>query len=461
MNSLIAALAAATLIVISGTAVAETLVVEPGHSIQDAVKKAHVGDTIQVLPGTYHETVYIDKDNIHLQGVIKEGVWPVMDGEGKRNDGILASGHGAVIERMWVRRYKGNGIMTQGANNFKIINNIVEGPCFYAIFPQYGSNGLVANNKVTKSEDSAIYVGMSDHIDILNNESSESVIGIELENSTGGLIEGNYVHDNAVGMGAAKLPSLPVKVADHIVIRNNIVVNNNIKNFAPEGAISAQIPSGVGIWVLGTDGVTVENNLIENNKSVGIFYSETTFMITATDAKLNPLASHGRILRNFFLDNGKDPQGSVKDILDSAGRPSGVDFLTTGKGLDNCVADRGTMTSLGATKFADCPATATSTGMRTARLGAPAPQKTLTSAQQGRLVYLSVCSGCHTYESKLIGPPMVTVQAMYGADARKLADYIANPVRKRPDLPEMPPQNYLSDDLRMAVANYVLNELRH
>jgi hypothetical protein len=29
------------------------------------------------------------------------------------------------------------------------------------------------------------------------------------------------------------LPSLPVRVADHIITRNNVVVNNNIKNFAP------------------------------------------------------------------------------------------------------------------------------------------------------------------------------------------------------------------------------------
>jgi parallel beta-helix repeat protein len=338
---------------------------------------------------------------------------------------------------------------------------VVEGPCFYAIFPQYGKNGLVAHNVVTRSEDTAIYVGMSNNIDVLNNEASQSVIGIELENSTNALVEGNYVHDNAVGMGAAKLPSLPVKVADHIIIRNNVVVNNNIANFAPEGAISAQIPSGVGVWILGADYTTIENNLIQNNKSVGLFYSETTFMITATDAKLNPLASHGSILKNLFLDNGADPQGSVKDILKSAERTKGVDVLTTGKGNGNCVTDREAITSLGATRFADCPAGTTSVKFLTARMPAPVPEQTLSAQQQGRLTYLAVCSGCHTYDSKLIGPPMVTIKALYGTDSQKLVDYITKPVKKRPDLPEMPPQDYLPAGVRLAVANYVLNELSH
>jgi parallel beta-helix repeat protein len=457
----LAAGALALLMIGGAAAAADIITVKPGESIQAAVKKAHRGETIRVLPGTYHETVYIDIDDIHLEGVIENGLWPVLDGEGKLNDGILASGHGVTIERMWVRRFKGNGIMTQGSNNFKILYNVVEGPCFYAIFPQYGKNGLVANNTVSKSDDAAIYVGMSDHIDVLNNESSESVIGIEVENSTNALIEGNYVHDNSVGMGTAKLPSLPVKVADHIVIRNNIVVNNNTKNFAPEGAISAAIPSGVGIWILGTDYVTVENNLIRNNKSVGVFYSETTFMITATDTKMNPLASHGVILKNRFLENGKNPDGSVKDILALAGRTTGVDFLTTGKGVDNCIADRQAIASLGANRFIDCAPGSTSANLLTARSTAPAPEPSLSPAAQGRLAYLAVCSGCHTYDSRLIGPPMVAVKAIYGSDAQKLADYIAKPIKKRPDLPEMPPQDYLPEAVRLAVANYVLNELNH
>jgi hypothetical protein len=37
-----------------------------------------------------------------------------------------------------------------------------------------------------------------------------------------------------------------------------------------------------------------------------------------------------------------------------------------------------------------------------------------------------------------------------------IVDYITNPVKKRDDYPEMPPQNYLSEDVRMAAAEFML-----
>ena len=111
------------------------LTVAEGESIRAAVVRAQPGDTIRVLPGTYRETVFIDKDNIHLQGVVQAGRWPVLDGEGRLSDGILASGHGVTIERMWVKRFKGNGIMTQGSNNYRIVHNVVEGPVLLCDLP--------------------------------------------------------------------------------------------------------------------------------------------------------------------------------------------------------------------------------------------------------------------------------------------------------------------------------------
>ena len=42
---------------------AAEVIVNPGESIQDAVKRSVSGDTIRVMPGLYEETVYIDKDS--------------------------------------------------------------------------------------------------------------------------------------------------------------------------------------------------------------------------------------------------------------------------------------------------------------------------------------------------------------------------------------------------------------
>ena len=115
------------------------VIVSAGESIQFAVQAAPPGTTIQVMPGTYKETVYIDKDGIRLIGVIKEGRRPVLDGEGKMNDAILFSGNNIVVENFTITRYKGNGIMSQAGNNWEIRNNLIVDTGVYGIFPPVGS----------------------------------------------------------------------------------------------------------------------------------------------------------------------------------------------------------------------------------------------------------------------------------------------------------------------------------
>jgi len=72
------------------------------------------------------------------------------------------------------------------------------------------------------------------------------------------------------------------------------------------------------------------------------------------------------------------------------------------------------------------------------------------------IAYLGICSGCHVCNGRMIGPPVQVIQAMYADNPQGIADYIARPVKKRPDFPEMPPQYYLDPGTRLAVAKYML-----
>lgn len=120
--------------------------VKKGKSIQKAVDDAQSGDLIRVYPGTYYENIYIDKDDISIQGVVIEGNWPTLDGEKKLNDAFLYSGNGILIENFKIINYKGNGIMGQAGNNFILRNNWIIDTGVYGIFPQYGKNGLIEHN---------------------------------------------------------------------------------------------------------------------------------------------------------------------------------------------------------------------------------------------------------------------------------------------------------------------------
>jgi parallel beta-helix repeat protein len=418
-------------------------IVHDGESIQSAVNKAQPGDSILVMPGSYHETVFIDKDRIYLHGAVKGDRWPVLDGNDELHDGILVSGHGVTVERMYVRRFRGNGIMTQGGNNFRIIRNRVEGRGFYGIFPQFGKNGLVAYNTVWNVEDAGIYLGMCENIDILSNESFQNIIGIEAENSSNTLVQNNYLHDNTSGLLVSLFQGLAVKTSTNNIVRGNFIINNNTTNFAPPGSVSNGIPPGIGIFIFASNGSTIENNLIRDNETAGVFVADQSFIPGPPDPKEDPRPNEHRILDNIFIDNGAKPQGSVGSMLAALSQTHGPDTLTT----------------IGAESWTTCEPGATSKAILTQQLSAPLPSANLTERQKGRLTYLAVCSGCHSYSMRLIGPPMVTVQALYKGKPEALAAWIAAPTKKRPDFAEMPPQNYLPEDVRLAVAKYILEDL--
>lgn len=435
---------------------ATEIIVNPGELIQDAVNRAVSGDAIKVMPGLYEETVYIDKDNVSLVGVIIEGKRAVLDGSKEnRHDGIIASGHGVNIEGFHVLNYRSNGITTQGANNYRIHNNIVENIYLYGIFPQFGKNGLVSQNIISNTSDAGIYVGMSENVDIIANEAFNNALGIEAENSHNILIEANFVHDNAIGIPVVIFPGLQTKTAADVIVRNNTVINNNSTNF--ERSVGRR---GRGITVTAVDRVTIEGNIIKGNQTCGVCISNMSGMngLFPVDAAVDPEPDGTSIARNIFVNNGFDAFG-----LEVAGASidHGADIVNFARGRGHCYADNQGATQLGLRRWAACGPELASDGVRSYQLANPVESQTLSATQKAQLTYHAVCSGCHAYDHTMIGPPMMVIKAIYHDNPEGLATWIANPTKKRPieDFPAMPPQNYLSDELRLDLAQYILNEV--
>lgn len=432
------------------------VVVSAGQSIQAAVDAAESGTVIKVMPGTYKETVYIDKDNITLSGVIERGEYPILEGEGIRNDAVLYSGNGVTIENLYITHYKGNGIMGQAGNNFIIRNNYVVDTGVYGIFPQLGKNGIVAHNIISGIEDAAIYVGMSDNVDVVYNEVFASVAGIEIENSRHALVEGNNVYDNTGGILAFITPGLPIKTCGDVIIRNNFVTNNNHENFAIPGSLVSNIPSGTGVLVMACDDVVIENNIITGNDSVGI--SITDFSLAgnaAKDADADPNPNRPKILNNIMRDNGRNPSTAVRVVLAANLETRGPDIADTVGMDDGCILNPERFRTYGLDKYTDCEFSTTS-NIASYTLAHPVPARVVEHADIGKLTYYGICAGCHAYNSRMIGPPTQILQALYMDNPEGIAAYAANPVKKRPDYPEMPPQSHLDDATRLAAAEYML-----
>lgn len=426
----------------------------------DAVMAASPGDLIQVMPGTYSETVYVDKDNISIIGVIEQGRRPVLDGKGQLNDAFLYSGNNFVIENFLIKKYKGNAIMGQAGNNFEIRNNIIDDTGVYGIFPQLGKNGIVEYNVISGIEDAAIYVGMSDNIHVSHNEVFDSVAGIEIENSRHAIVENNNVHNNTGGILAFITPGLPIKTTYDVIIRNNFIVGNNHKNFAPPGSMVGGIPAGTGILIMAADDVVVEDNLIMNNKMAGILITDhQNAPNTTIDPESDPYPDGIKILDNMMHNNGYDTIDEAKALMLTEFKQGQPDIIRVGQSKDSCIINRHRYVTVGVDDWANCNFTNTDT-ISTYLLDEPVAPRAIDPAERGKYVYMGICAGCHTYSGRMIGPPVQIIQALYMDNPQGIADYINAPIKKRDDYPEMPPQSYLDPETRLAAAKYMLQVTR-
>jgi len=443
--------------VAAGTITGQIIEVKKGNSIQEAVGKANPGDLIRIYPGVYHETVYIDKDNITIQGVIEGGEWPTLDGEKKMNDAILYSGNGVLIENLKITNYKGNGIMGQAGNNYVIRNNWIVDTGVYGIFPQFGKNGVVERNILTGIEDAAIYIGMCDNIDVRFNEVYGNVAGIEIENTRHALVEYNYTHDNTGGILAFLTPGLPIKTCYDVIIRNNYVYNNNTANFGAPGSIVSHIPKGTGMLIMAADDVTIENNIIMGNDNAGITITDYAYagIELSTDPDSEPNSDRITLLDNLMSNNGNNPVDEVKALMLTKLSKLGPDVIAVGGGKGSCMINPDRYRTFGVDNFANCSVRDTRV-VKTYMLDKPVAPRNTSLMEKGKMTYYAVCSGCHAYNTRLIGPPVNLIQTLYKNNPEGIFNFITEPVHKRQDYPEMPPQSYLTEEARKAVAEYIL-----
>ncbi|MEP3390016.1 MAG: parallel beta-helix domain-containing protein [Reichenbachiella sp.] len=431
--------------------------VKDGDKIQDAVVEAKSGDLIRVYPGVYNETVYIDKDGITLQGVTINSEWATLDGQSQLNDAFLYSGNNITIENFKIVKYKGNAIMGQAGNNYVIRNNWIIDTGVYGIFPQFGKNGLIEYNILSGIEDAAIYVGMCDNVDVKFNEVFESVAGIEIENSRHALVESNYVHDNTGGILVFITPGLPIKTTFDVIVRNNFVVNNNTPNFAIPGSMVSSIPRGTGIVIMAADDVIVENNIISGNINAGIAITDLSFGAQISkDPDSDPYPDRLVILDNLMHGNGTDPIEEIKVAMMTQLSDLGPDIVAVGGGTGSTIRNRNQYRTFGIGGYGEATITNTK-NVKTFLLDEMVQPRSITASERAKLTYYGICAGCHAYDIKMIGPPTKIIQALYKNNPEGIAEYAANPVKKRQDFAEMPPQKHIDDETRLEVAKFMLS----
>lgn len=309
----------------------QVITVSAGEKIQAAVDKARPGDIVMIPPGTYNEGVIVKRNNISLRGQGEGDARPVLDGQKQIGNGIIACGDQFTVENLIIKNYQANGILINGSDGVVMRKILAQDTGEYGLFPVHTKNVLMEQNLVTGASDAALYVGQSENVTLRDNEAYGNVTGIEFENTSNGIAENNYLHDNTSGLLVFVLPDLARKESTNNRIVKNRIIANNLENFGKPGSIVSNVPPGVGMVLLGADGTVVTENEIRDHRSAGIaIVSLHTFFSDRASFDVGTEPEHNRIYNNTMVNNGYDPHPSAKKF----GFPAAV-IIWDGAGIDN------------------------------------------------------------------------------------------------------------------------------
>jgi parallel beta-helix repeat protein len=287
---------------------APTAEVRPGQSIQAAVDAAAPGTVILIDPGTYHQTVNVSTPDLFLVGLGGPG-GVVLENPGGAGNGINVNpgANGFALFNLSVQDFDDNGVVLTGVQRFLVsgVNAANDGQ--YGIFPVSSANGLVSRCSASGNSDTGIYVGQSLDVAVLGNVAHDNDNGIEIENSVNALVAANQSVNNTVGILVDLLPDLPVKVGGNTLVAGNVVAFNNHPNPQAPNDVSALEPSGAGIFILGTDGTRVENNLVLGNEIIGVGVASTELLAALGGGPvlgILPNPSFTRVTGNVIFGGG-------------------------------------------------------------------------------------------------------------------------------------------------------------
>jgi parallel beta-helix repeat protein len=320
----------------SSATAAQASVIPVRSTIQAAVSAAKPGDIVLVPAGTYHENVVISTDDISvigLPGAVLDGS-RTAGGVGIRVAPVSAAGtlHAFRLQGLRVENYARDGVLIRHVDGFAIVGSSFVDNDDYGVFPVLSSHGLIAANQASGSEDTGIYVGQSSDVTIVANTAESNTVGFDIENSSGIKAAGNQATGNSLGLVVQGAPGLTIPNASDVVVSGNRIRANNRANPSTDPTdLLSRLPAGTGLLIIDADRVTIANNAVTENVSVGIALISLPADVAALDPRVDPIPDDDHITDNTLLRNGTDPDPRLTPFPPA-------DLLWDGTGTGNCWA---------------------------------------------------------------------------------------------------------------------------
>ncbi|MEV8268315.1 right-handed parallel beta-helix repeat-containing protein [Microbacterium sp. NPDC076911] len=291
---------------------------EESATISGALDLVSAGGTILVGEGVYAEEVAIDVPDITIRGTDRNRT--VIDGEGLRPYGIVATADGVRIENLTVTRATFYGVLVTGFHDetgghardddgysgldvdafppvqrFKIDHVTAYNNGLYGIYAFDAQNGSIVNSYASGSADSGIYVGQCEECNILvqNNVAENNAVGFENSNASDSVwVVSNRFSGNRIGMTflSSHQEALTPQRGNSVI--GNVVSNNN----TPQSPAHGEGSFGIGIGVSGGMSNTFEKNVVSGNDVAGVLLSSAEDMAPLTNT----------FLANTFTQNAID-----------------------------------------------------------------------------------------------------------------------------------------------------------
>ena len=320
-------------------------------TIQAAVDAAQAGDTILVPPGTYRESVLVDKSDLTIVGSRAA----IIDAAGFRTGIRVGTGRisrggpspvcpplaveGFTLSGLTIKHASFSGVFLVGVDGYHLtgtryVDNPVYGP-----FPVCSLNGRIDFNHVVgggsavgPSLDTGIYVGDDDQVTVRHNWVTNYVIGVVVENTIHTTVNDNLLKQNTAGIYVAVFPDHPRPFTDDVVIERNQVLHNNLPNPVPAGSGDeiGLVPTGAGVVNLGGDHVVIRHNRVLGNDSLGVAVVQN--LLAPADPRIEPNPDFNEVRGNVILHNGRHPD-PVRAIT------PGADIVYDGTGTGTCFAN--------------------------------------------------------------------------------------------------------------------------
>ena len=316
------------LIILTNQAASETI--KPGplsyEEIQTALIFAKPGDIIDLDEGIFYfeDGLSLNVDDVKIQGKGMNKTILSFKNQKSGAEGLMITSNKVVLKDFAIEDTIGDAIVVKGAEGISFIrirtewtNGPKETNGAYGLYPVQSKDVLIKECIAIGASDAGIYVGQSERIKVLDSIAKFNVAGIEIENSYYAEVIGNHAEHNTGGILVFDLPDLPQQGGHSVLIAKNKVINNDTKNFAPEGNIVGKTPNGTGIMIMANENIEVRDNDIRNNATAGILivsYQEET-----KDKNYNPIPNKIYIHNNFLSNNGYDVDkkraGPISDVI--------------------------------------------------------------------------------------------------------------------------------------------------